>query len=66
MVVTGICGCFVQSKNTGVKPDLEGVHGGGGHTQFWVNDDPEIGQLVAEYDTEQGQSDLIICEPTES
>ena len=31
-----------------------------GQTHFRVNDDPEIGQLAAEYDPELGQSDLII------
>ena len=47
-------------KNIGVKLDPERVHWG--QTPFRVNDDPEIGQLDAEYNQELGQSDPITCE----
>ena len=33
-----------------------------GYTLFWVNDDPEISQLDAEYDPELSQSEPIICQ----
>ena len=50
---------IINSKDIGVKRDPERVHWG--QTQFQVNDDPEIGQFAAEYDSELGQSDLNIC-----
>ena len=49
-----------HSKSTRVKCHPERVHWG--HTQFRVNDDPEIGQLAPEYDPELGQSYFIICQ----
>ena len=42
----------------GSKLDPERVHWG--QTPFRVNDDPEISQLDAEYDTELGKSDPIV------
>ena len=55
----GLCFLSVHFKNTGVKRVPERDHWG--HIQFRVNDDPEIGQLAAEYDPELSQSDPIIC-----
>ena len=51
---------FEAKKKARVKRDPERVHWG--HTQFWVNDDSEFGQLAAAYDPELGQSDTIICQ----
>ena len=50
----------IHSKNTGVELDPEKIHWG--QTPFRVNDDPEIRRPDAEYDTELGQSDPIICQ----
>ena len=49
----------VHSKNTRVSVTRKRVHWG--QTPFRVNDDPEISQLDAKFDPEQGQFDPIIC-----
>ena len=51
---------IMHSKYTRVKLEPERVHWG--QTPFRVNDDPEISQPDAKYDTELGQSDPIICQ----
>ena len=50
----------MHSKNTRVSVTRKRVHWG--QTPFRVKDDPEISQLDAKFDPEQGQSDPIICQ----